>query len=340
MRFNRRLILDPALLRTRYNLSYSILTHHSRFNYKEMKLVMPQDTVYVTVVREPVRLFESLYSYFDFGLNIYGTPNLTLDQFLKLVVNRTAEQNDLKIPTTEADLWSFSRLFSSLLYSIRTKFDPNKRFLGKFGRNQMAFDLGFNSKYFEEEIYIENFIRHIDSIFHLVLVAERMDESLILLKERLCWTFQDIVAFRHNARAKDSLWQPLNESSQQLVKMYNKADERLYQHFNDKFDVKVARYGRDRMAEDLKILRNLTDHFYEKCVSSEELISKLVPAKFYPNKGFAFRQKDSIESDLNMICKQLTLPEVLYTERLRNRQKAKLLAIKITNDKLPINNFN
>lgn len=303
---------------------------------------MPSDAVYITVMRDPVQLFESLYSYYDLGTNIYGTQNLTLDEFLRLVVNRTAEQNDLKIPTTEADFWSFSRLFSSLLYSIRTKFDSNKRFLGKFGRNQMAFDLGFNSKYFEEDIYIENFIRHIDAIFDLVLIAERMDESLILLKDKLCWDISEVVAFRHNPRAKQFVSLPLNQSSQQLVKMYNKADDRLYQYFSDKFERKVQKYGRKRMEQDVKILRNLTDHYYEKCVSSEEMMSRLVPPKFQPNKrALVFRQKvlNSVESDLNMICKQLTLPEVLYTERLRNRQKAKLLAIKMASDKVLVNNF-
>lgn len=144
MRFHRRLILDPALLKSRYNLTYDLLTHHTRFNYKEIKAVMPVDTVYVTIVREPVHLFESLYVYYDLGLNLAGT-NLTLEEFLRVVANSSEvaptesgpPQTSTKLPS-----WSLKNMFNSLLSPTKAKIDPNKRSRGKYGRNQMAFDLG------------------------------------------------------------------------------------------------------------------------------------------------------------------------------------------------------
>ncbi|GAB6022890.1 hypothetical protein CHUAL_006986 [Chamberlinius hualienensis] len=59
---------------------YSIFAHHSRFNYHEMKTLMPPDTFFVTILREPTSLFESVYDYF--GLNV--TYLVTIDQYAKL----------------------------------------------------------------------------------------------------------------------------------------------------------------------------------------------------------------------------------------------------------------
>ena len=83
IRFNRRLLLDPALLRKRYNLTYSILAHHLRFNYKELAFVLPEDTIFITILRDPIRLFESLFIYYDYSANSLGS-NVTLHEFALL----------------------------------------------------------------------------------------------------------------------------------------------------------------------------------------------------------------------------------------------------------------
>lgn len=173
-----------------------------------------------------------------------------------------------------------------------------------------------------------------DSVFHLVLVAERMEESLILLKELLCWDLKDVVVFKHNPRSKE-FYSPITNTSRDLIKRYNKVDVKLYKHFNAKFDRMIKAFGKERMAKEVSALRNLTNDLYRKCVSSEELMPELVPGKFYPNsKVLAFRQKDLSDSDLNSICDQLTLHEMVYTDRLRKRQQAKLLAKKLANDRI------
>ena len=46
-----------------HRIGYNIFCHHTVFNEQEVTAIMPADTVYVTIVRDPVTLFESLYSY-------------------------------------------------------------------------------------------------------------------------------------------------------------------------------------------------------------------------------------------------------------------------------------
>ncbi|EEC02715.1 conserved hypothetical protein [Ixodes scapularis] len=56
--FNRRVALDYDTRR------YDMLVHHSRFYEREMRAVLGPDPVFVTIVREPASLFESIFSYY------------------------------------------------------------------------------------------------------------------------------------------------------------------------------------------------------------------------------------------------------------------------------------
>ena len=41
----------------------NMILHHMRFNYIEVKGLMPSDTVFITILREPFSLFQSVFSY-------------------------------------------------------------------------------------------------------------------------------------------------------------------------------------------------------------------------------------------------------------------------------------
>ena len=55
-------------------MEYSLLTLHVRFNKPEMEAVMGPGAVYVTMLRDPVEVFESQFAFYDFhgfyGMNI------------------------------------------------------------------------------------------------------------------------------------------------------------------------------------------------------------------------------------------------------------------------------
>lgn len=57
-----------------------IFAIHSRFNLPEFKKVLYPDTMYVTVVREPAGLYESLYAYFS----LYKEYRMSLERFVSL----------------------------------------------------------------------------------------------------------------------------------------------------------------------------------------------------------------------------------------------------------------
>lgn len=158
--FHRSMVPDPN--KTGYQ--YNIFTHHTRFDYAEIKAIMPADSTFVTVLRDPVDLFESMFTYYR--LSQYW--NFTLDHL---------DNPEFKMP----------------LVVIK------KRFGTRIGWNQMFFDLGMNITDFLNLEKIDEYIFFLDEVFKLVMISERMDESLILLKELLCWTIDDIVAFKVNS---------------------------------------------------------------------------------------------------------------------------------------------
>ncbi|KAH9369570.1 hypothetical protein HPB48_020683 [Haemaphysalis longicornis] len=147
---------------------FDVLAHHARFNEAEMRAVLGPDPAFITIVREPASLFESLYSYYD----LESETHLSLEE---LVAGRASSDDTLR--------WlAFERGWS------------------KVGTNQMSFDLGLEPAFFENVSAVHAFTQRLDATFNLVMVAERMNESLVLLRDLLRWDLDDVVIFKHNTR--------------------------------------------------------------------------------------------------------------------------------------------
>ncbi|CAN7949704.1 unnamed protein product, partial [Ixodes hexagonus] len=114
--------------------------------------------------------------------------------------------------------------FLSYLSGLRTEH-------GRLGVNQMAFDLGFTHSGLNDSRQIVDFIRKIDAAMDLVLVAERMDESLILLKNELCWSLNDVIGFQQNVRTSQTLPSRIPDRVQKAILTVNFLDVALYRFF-------------------------------------------------------------------------------------------------------------
>lgn len=55
----------------------NILSHHTQFNYEPMRTLMPNDSVFISIIRDPVRLFESVFYY----VKLNERYNCTLEEF-------------------------------------------------------------------------------------------------------------------------------------------------------------------------------------------------------------------------------------------------------------------
>ena len=63
----------------------------------------------------------------------------------------------------------------------------------------MFYDMGLDHRNYENYTHIQHSINSLDKDFNLVLILEHFDESLIMLRRRLCWNIDDVVYFTTNA---------------------------------------------------------------------------------------------------------------------------------------------
>ncbi|CAJ0954673.1 unnamed protein product [Ranitomeya imitator] len=183
---------------TKTRPKYDIMCHHMRFHLTEVEKVMPKDTFYFTLMRNPVSLMESSFSYYK-----------NVDIF----VNAHSLQEYLNNP-----------------YNYYNQTSRNSG----YGKNLMAFDLGLDQHEPETPKHFKLAQKTIETMFNLVLITEYFDESLILLKDALCWSFDDVLSFPLNSR-NDSNRKVLSEETQDKVKTWNQLDWQLYVYFNKSF---------------------------------------------------------------------------------------------------------
>ena len=104
----------------------------------------------------------------------------------------------------------------------------------------MFFDLGLDWKDFENSTVITHAIDALDKDFNLILIKEHFDESMVLLKRRLCWSIEDIIYMSIHVRFRRTV---LSKTEIAKIEKWNNADVLLYDHFLKKFWKEVEMEG-------------------------------------------------------------------------------------------------
>ncbi|XP_013791714.2 galactosylceramide sulfotransferase-like, partial [Limulus polyphemus] len=274
--FHHSMISDPPDKR-----HYNIFTHHTRFNYDELRRVMPEDSIFITVLRDPVDLFESLYSYCKLEV-LYRRP-----------------------------LFSFGINMSDEEIEVRMKS------LAEVGINQMSFDLGMNPKDFKNPVKVQRYAHILDTQFDLVLITEHLDESLVILKNILSWETDDVVFFKLNAR-HETFVKHLPSDVRKRLQSINFSDQVIYDFFKEKLAEKIRKFGEKRLALEVQELRRRREEWAKFCVKETQLLIESEDAKktSYLNSQVT-KLKPRQDNDT---CRKMTALELDYTEELRQKQ--------------------
>lgn len=180
---------------------YNILCNHVIFNWGSFNSIFPRNqTTYVTMLRDPVTQFKSSLLYFQHG-----------DIFTAATENLTAY---LEHPEY---------------------YEPNDPYRS-FTDNRQALDLGLPTTKLRNPTFIARYIKILEKSFDLVLIMEYFDESLILLRRRMCWTMKDVLYIRKNSAYKQFDFQ-IGEYEKSLLKNWSRADTMIYDHFYKKFHI-------------------------------------------------------------------------------------------------------
>lgn len=266
----------------------NMLTNHARYNREEMDMIMEDNSKYITILRDPVTQFESSFYYFEF------------DRVLKL--NTSANPIDAFLRFPDEHLYNLTLRLGDL---------PDTMNLIQSG---MFYDLGFDFMDIESDDRIQEVLEKLDSEFHLVLIMEYFDESLVLLKKELCWDNDDILYIKQNQRLKHL---NLTENAKDRIRTWNRADHLLYQYFNKTFWKKIENYG-PMFWQEVEEFR-LRNKEFERICSPEKVTMKGFKINVDVN---AFVMNQKVDRFHRYLCGKVLKSEVDYLSYFRTKFRA------------------
>merc|ERR1719237_677107 len=190
------------------------------------------------------------------------------------------------------------------------------------GRNQMLWDAGLPLRAMDNITAVQAKIEEMEETFNLVMVAERWDESMVLLKQLLCWEFSDVVNFKLNAR-KESKKVVLSSEARAALREYLANDYLVYNHFKAKFDERVNSFGLPRMSRELAQLSSANEKMQELCSVKATDNDALLPGenKLWGRGVVAYTYNTTNHPD----CRLFGLSELNFIDELRKEQKRRAL---------------
>uniref|UniRef100_A0A8C6TL69 Galactose-3-O-sulfotransferase 1 n=1 Tax=Neogobius melanostomus TaxID=47308 RepID=A0A8C6TL69_9GOBI len=266
---------------------FNIVCNHMRFNHREVAKLLPPDAVYITILRDPVDLFESSFHYYHRAVPL--TWKIKSDNKLGAFLNNP-------------DAFYSKEAFNSF-----------------YLKNLLFFDFGFNNNLAEDDPSVHTAIESLSKRFDLVLLAEYFEESLILLKELLCWTMEDVLYFKLNARRSSSVSR-LTPELRAKAQKWNSIDWKLYQHFNVTFWKKVDAYGIDRMKEDVKEMKRRNAEMHGFCIEGGHAVEahNIKNSHFLPwqpvgeSSILGYNINREIDPKFKTLCEKMLTPEIQY----------------------------
>ncbi|XP_065219913.1 galactosylceramide sulfotransferase-like [Planococcus citri] len=222
----------PSQLMTPNN-KYNVFADHARYDPKIKQYQYP-DTSMVTLLRHPIKLFQSLYVFYQMD----KTMGMTFQQFLNA-------------PVKPPVLTGYN---SDIVYR---------------GYNQMSVDLGFDWTQSENTTAVAEFIAKIDREFDFVMITEYMDESFVLLANLMGWPLEYVASLKLNARLPELDPYILTSRDELTILDLNQIDTQLYNHFLAKFLKCKRQYGEDNLSRQVQQLRIINENFKQRCVAEE-----------------------------------------------------------------------
>ena len=135
---------------------------------------------YITIIREPVEVFISAWKYYQLNRDACFGVSLGLSQQLIMFAILTFSDEFARAPQS--------------LQRKRSKSCQNSR----IAANNLLWDFNLNDVYNEEKVDAK--IQELDEKFDLVMMVEKFQESLILMKNLFCWEVGDITNLKLNGR--------------------------------------------------------------------------------------------------------------------------------------------
>lgn len=215
---------------------FDLLCCHVLYNRNAFEAVLPQDTVYIGIVREPISRFQSAVKWFSPGyiLRLPGQHPLS-----------TYSENPLKYDHNDPKQ-------SQTNNRMAVEFDfPMEVFPGK----------SLNGS--KEEI--DKYLKKVDEEFRFIIISEFFEESVVYMRRLLKWSLRDILYTEKNASPKvTNMKKKLQERDGEKLRSFLYLDIALYEFALKRFHEQVAKEGED-FENEVKHFKEIRAQVNEYC---------------------------------------------------------------------------
>ncbi|KAK6180459.1 hypothetical protein SNE40_012609 [Patella caerulea] len=188
------------------NHTFDILFNHVIFSAIGFRTYLPSDSVYIASVREP---FQQMISAFYYIRRVFPQA------YIKNISGPNPHRVYLRDPKRyDQDLTSFTH-------------------------NGMAQDFGYPPALNDNMAQFQEYVERLGAFFDLVIVMEKFDESIILMKRLLCWSMKDIVYIKANVLKLNSSIE-ITDQDRQLHRHWAPLDYFLYDFFLKKLENQIS----------------------------------------------------------------------------------------------------
>uniref|UniRef100_A0A3Q0SSB0 Galactose-3-O-sulfotransferase 4 n=1 Tax=Amphilophus citrinellus TaxID=61819 RepID=A0A3Q0SSB0_AMPCI len=286
-------------------MEFHIMGNHMRFNKLEVEKVMPADTFYFSIIRDPVALAESSFAYYK----------------------------------EVAPAFRKAKGLGDFADDPNKYYDPRLR-NNHYARNLLWFDFGMdNNANFSVEL-AQRGEAMIRQTFRLILVSEYFDQSMILLRHALCWPLDTVVSFSLNARqqkpSSNSMMSgswilpnlSLTDDQREKLRQWNALDWYLYKAFNRTFWEEIKRFGHAQMEQEVALLRMRREDLGRVClrdggkpVEAYRIRDKNIrPFQSGLVKILGYELHPGLDNATKMACLRMIRPEIQYKDVLDSKQ--------------------
>ena len=271
--------LDLGILPIKDGLHYDILACHTAYRKTLFDQLLPIDRVNIAIVREPMERMISAAFYFR-------------DVFVHEYLKEIPGPNFVEKLLLQPDIYD-NRPFS-------------------YTRNAMGRDFGF--EYGTKRNWNEtlNELKLLDTELKLVMVMERFDESLVLLRRYLGWKMEDMIYLPRNSYKHDKI--DITDEQRLKHKETCYLDYAIYDFFTDRFKERVAAEGLE-FKKEVQQFQTLLSHAQSFCenTSANTATNSLTyfPASYWNNE-IVLSTTD---------CEQMQLPEMKFLHQLKQRHE-------------------
>ncbi|KAK6186141.1 hypothetical protein SNE40_008237 [Patella caerulea] len=249
---------------------YNILSVDTIYNHTMYRTLIPNNPFILGIVRDPVERFISMDFYEGRGIPL--VEKYKGDPHIYAHIKGKAETDEVS--------------------AIRG----------------MAYDFGLPVAQRNDMASIMSLVELIDVEFNFVMVMEYFDESLVLLKRKLCWETRDVLYIKRNQNTQKKQY-ALSPEHRRNLRNIQKADVNIYEHFKRIFFKEFNSLGTEGL-EEVHNFKNLLRIIGDFCAVKKPL--KLTIAATAWNEAFDIDQSE---------CAIMLLNEFELVKKLQDRQR-------------------